>query len=127
MVHGVDYDETFSYFSNTLNISALDVKTAFLNADMEHEVWMMPSENLDNMYRKLARCCVNTRLLSKMAACFYFLKRCMGQIKLDIDGFLKTESFMVNKADYCLYTLVINHNKTYRCSILGELRQYLNI
>jgi DNA-binding transcriptional regulator/RsmH inhibitor MraZ len=29
------------------------VKTAFLNADMEHEVWMMPSENLEHMYEKL--------------------------------------------------------------------------
>ena len=74
-----------------------------------------------------------------------------------IDGFLKSQSFKANKADTCFYTLVIDDTnyvllllyvddiinaatttdlckkyvdiigRKYRCAILDELRQYLNI
>jgi hypothetical protein len=187
MVQGVDYDETFSpvakiatyrifltlVASYSLHTVALDVKTAFLNADMEHEVWMMPSENLEHMYEKLMAASDITpeerKMLRKhmtalnkggmllLLKALYGTKNAGRLWYLDIDGFLKDERFEANKADHCFYTLVINDtdyvllllyvddiiiaattaalcakysaiiNQKYRCSILGELRQYLNI
>ena len=60
MIHGVDYEETFSPVAKmvafrifltfaavySLHTCALDVKTAFLNAEMEREVWMKPPDDL---------------------------------------------------------------------------------
>jgi hypothetical protein len=76
---------------------------------------------------------------------------------LDIDSFLKSEGFKANKADHCFYTLIVNNTdyvllllyvddiivsastlllakkyvdiigRHYRCTMLGELKQYLNI
>ena len=76
---------------------------------------------------------------------------------IDIDNFLKSEGFKANKADHCFYTLVINNTdyvllllyvddiivaattialckkdveiigRRFSCTMLGELKQYLNI
>jgi hypothetical protein len=187
MVQGVDYDETFSPVAKmstyrifltivanySLHTVALDVKTAFLNADMEHEVWMMPPENLAHMYKQLIEAsdvtpaerkmlckhlnALNNGGMLQLLKALYGTKNAGRLWYLDIDSFLKSERFKANKADHCFYTLVISSteyvllllyvddiiiaatsaalcakysaiiNKKYRCSILGELRQYLNI
>ena len=134
---------------------------------------MEPSENLENMYRKLMaasditpeeRQMLRQQLTALNNGGMLLLLKALCGTKnagrlwyLDIDGFLKNERFKANKADHCFYTLVISQaeyvllllyvddiiiaatsaalcakysaiiNKKYRCSILGELRQYLNI
>ena len=187
MIQGVDYDETFSPVAKlvtfrifltlvacySLNTCALDVKTAFLNAEMDTEVWMQHPGNLEELYQKLLQATditppqrkmlrdqltalKNGGLLSLLKA-LYETKNAGCLWYLDIDGFLRSENFKANKADHCLYTLIISStefvllllyvddiilaatsaelcakysaiiNKKYRCTILGELRQYLNI
>ena len=138
MVQGVDYDETFSPVAKistyrifltivanySLHTVALDVKTAFLNADMEHEVWMMPPENLAHMYQQLMEAsditpaerkmlrkhlnALNDGGMLQLFKALYGTKNAGRLWYLDIDGFLKNESFKANKADHCFYTLVIS-------------------
>ena len=157
----------------SLHTCALDVKTAFLNAEMEREVWMKPPDDLQDMMKQLFTDSEVTAEQKKMLRAqlerlergdmLLLLKALYGSKDagrlwyIDIDGFLKSENFKANKADNCFYTLVLNESEwvllllyvddiiiaassyvlcrkytriisdKYRCTVLGELVQYLNI
>ena len=95
--------------------------------------------------------------LLRLKKALYGTKQAPREWYLMIDKFLKKHGFVSNKADHCFYTLIIDSNnyvflllyvddiivaatttalckqyveiiaKKYRCTILGEPRQYLNI
>jgi hypothetical protein len=138
MILGIDYDETFSPVAKmvtfrifltvvavySLHTCALDVKTAFLNAKMEREVYMTPPPNLKTLLRELLKDPDLTEAQTKeirrqivllgeggillLLKALYGTKDAGRLWYLNIDGFLKSEGFKSNRADQCFYILVIN-------------------
>jgi len=127
MIQEVDYDETFSPVAKlvtfrifltlvacySLHTCALDVKTAFLNAEMDTKVWMKPPDNLEELYRKLLQATDITPEQRKMLRdqltalkngglhsllkALYGTKNAGRLRYLDIDGFLKVKTSRLTK------------------------------
>jgi hypothetical protein len=139
MIHGIDYHETFAPVAKlvtfrifltllavySLFTGALDVKTAFLNAPLDEDVWMEPPSNLYYLLSKLLldtsitpdqrkRISKHMKRLKrgeklKLLKALYGTKQAGRQWYLLLDEFLKSQGFVPNKADHCFYTLIINN------------------
>ena len=140
MIHGVDYTETFAPVAKivtfriiltliallSLYTGKLDIKTAFLNANLDETIWMEPPPNLlhlleilckDDTLSQEERQKIRKQLKHltrghklRLLKALYGAKQASRQWYLDIDGFLKSEHFAPNKADNCLYVLHIDSN-----------------
>ena len=116
--YGVDYDEVFApvvkYVSIRcvlalankfdMEIHQMDVKSAYLNSDIDTNIYMkQPTGYIDNK---------NPELVCKLNKSIYGLKqsaRCWNKL---IDEYLKSEGYVQNKADPCIYVKsIIQENK----------------
>ena len=135
MVKGIDYTETFAPVAKmaTLRIflsliaifnlysSSLDVKTAYLNAHIKEDVYMIPPDDLlpqlkllferstnedhkkiiKNQMRK-----INLGHVLKLLKAIYGTKQGGREWFLLIDEYFKSIGFKSNKVDNCFYTLI---------------------
>lgn len=116
--YGVDYDEVFApvvkYVSIRcvlalankfdMEIHQMDVKSAYLNSDIDTNIYMkQPTGYIDSK---------NPELVCKLKKSIYGLKqsaRCWNKL---IDEYLKSEGYVQNKADPCIYVKsIIQENK----------------
>ena len=108
--HGVDYKETFApvvkYKSLRLLLAIanersmvchqMDVTTAFLNGDIDHEVWVQPPEGLLKPGQE--------GMAWKLNKALYGLKQAPRCWNLKIHNFLVSEGFKRNVSDQATYT-----------------------
>ena len=107
--HGVDYDEVFApvakyssirsvlAIANQLNleIHQMDVKTAFLNGDLEEEIFMKQPDGFIDKDRP--------NMVCKLQKSLYGLKQSARCWNKTIDQFLKESEYEQNDADPCIY------------------------
>ena len=108
-IHGVDYDETFSpvmmlksiwiilaiatYFN--YEIWQMDVKTTFLNGNINEEVYMIQPEGFVNP--------ANAGKVCKLRKSIYGLKQASRSWNLCFDEVVKEFGFIKNEEEPCLY------------------------
>jgi hypothetical protein len=141
MIQGVDYNETFAPVAKmvTLRIfltrvaiydlytGSLDIKTAFLNASLNEDVYIEPPANLFSLLKQLLllsdipanqrykiiqhiKCLKRGGKLKPLKA-LYGTKQAGREWYILIDSFLKKLNFISNRADHCFYTLVLNERE----------------
>ena len=106
---GIDYKETFSPFSMKvsfkiimalvahydLELHQMDVKTAFLNGNIEETIYMVQPENLENNS--------SNSLVCKLKKSIYGLKQASGQWYQKFDQIITSYGFVGNVVDQCIY------------------------
>ena len=138
MIHGVDYNETFAPVAKMMTMrifltlvaiyslftGSLDIKTAFLNASLSEDVYMEPPSNLlyllgvllldqDTTADQRRRILKHIKHLKrgeklKLLKALYGTKQAGREWYILFDSFLKELGFRPNRADQCLYTLVVS-------------------
>jgi len=107
---GIDYHETFSPISKKdsfkiimalvahfdLELHQMDVKTAFLNGDLEEEVYMKQPEGFDD----------NTRKACKLNKSIYGLKQASRQWYIKFHKVITSFGLIDNFVDQCIYLKV---------------------
>jgi hypothetical protein len=107
---GIDYHETFSPVSKNdsfriimalvahfdLELHQMDVKTAFLNGDLEEEVYMKQLEGFDD----------NTQKACKLNKSIYGLKQASCQWYIKFHKVITSFGFIENFVDQCIYLKV---------------------
>jgi hypothetical protein len=107
---GIDYHETFSPVSKKdsfriimalvahfdLELHQMDVKTAFLNGDLEEEVYMKQPEGFDD----------NTQKACKLNKSIYGLKQASRQWYIKFHKVITSFGFIENFVDQCIYLKV---------------------
>jgi hypothetical protein len=107
---GIDYHETFSPVSKNdsfriimalvahfdLELHQMDVKTAFLNGDLEEEVYMKQLEGFDD----------NTQKACKLNKSIYGLKQASCQCYIKFHKVITSFGFIENFVDQCIYLKV---------------------
>ena len=108
---GVDYDETYAPVARYPSIRALlaltahhdwelhqmDVKSAYLNGDLDEEIYMSQPDGYD---------VPETNLVCKLNKSLYGLKQAARTWHLKMDDALKEHGFTALAADQCVYTRV---------------------
>jgi hypothetical protein len=108
-VHGIDYDETFSPVAMLKSIRVLlalaayydyeiwqmDVKTAFLNGNIEEELYMVQPEGFVDPE--------NAGKVCKLQRSIYGLKRASRSWNLRFDEVIKSFGFVQNAEETCVY------------------------
>ena len=106
---GVDYDEVFSPVAKynsictllaivnqfDLELHQMDVKTAFLNGDLEEEIFMKQPEGFIDEH--------HPNLVCKLQKSLYSLKQSARCWNKNIDDYLKEAGYMQADADPCIY------------------------
>ena len=106
---GIDYMETFSPVSKKdslriimalvahfdLELQQMDVKTAFLNGELEEEVYMKQPEGFPSSDGE--------QLLCKLKKCIYGLKQASRQWYLKFHNIISSFGFEENVMDQCIY------------------------
>ncbi|KAM1443641.1 hypothetical protein ACFX2I_039895 [Malus domestica] len=109
---GVDYKETFSPVSTKdafrvvmaivahfdLALHQMDVKTAFLNGDLEEDIYMKQPEGFEVKGRE--------KLVYKLKKSIYGLKQASRQWYLKFQKVMKEQGFTENPSDTCIYLKV---------------------
>ena len=109
---GVDYEATFSPVSSKdsfrvimalvahfdMELHQMDVKTAFLNGDLNEEVYMMQPEGF------VAN--DSGTLVCRLKKSIYGLKQASGQWYLKFHSVVASYDFVENKVDQCIYCKV---------------------
>ena len=144
-VQGVDYDETFSPVAMLKSIRILlaiaayhdyeiwqmDVKTAFLNGNIEEELYMVQPEGFVNP-EDVGKVC-------KLQRSIYGLKQASRSWNLRFDEVIKEFEFVQNKEESCIYKklsgssvsflvlyvddiLLVGNDK----NLLNSVKEYLN-
>ena len=107
--YGIDYDEVFApvarYDSirsvlaigaqHDYEIHQMDVKSAFLNGELDEEIFMKQPEGFIDQDHPQKVCRLNSSL--------YGLKQSARCWNLVIDSYLKSKNFVQNTADPCIY------------------------
>ena len=107
--YGIDYDEVFApvarYDSirsvlaigaqHNYEIHQMDVKSAFLNGELDEEIFMKQPEGYIDKNQPEKVCRLNSSL--------YGLKQSARCWNLVIDSYLKSKNFVQNSADPCIY------------------------
>ena len=111
---GLDYNEVFSPVARSSTIRGLlaianhkdwdihqmDVKAAFLNSELDYEVFMeQPKGFIDE---------VNKDYVCKLKRCLYGLKQSSRCWNLTLDEFLKSNDYIRCGADECVYIKIFN-------------------
>ena len=106
---GIDYKETFSPVSKKdflrvilalvahfdLELQQMDVKTAFLNGDLEEEVYMKQPEGFSSSEGE--------HLVCKLKKSIYGLKQASRQWYFKFHGVISSVGFIENPMDQCIY------------------------
>ena len=109
---GIDYTETFSPVSKKdslriilalvahldLELQQMDVKTAFLNCDLEEEVYMKQPEGFSSREGE--------HLVCKLKKSIYGLKQASRQWYYKFHGVITSFGFIENPMDQCIYQKV---------------------
>ena len=109
---GIDYTETFSPVSKKdslriilalvahfdLELQQMDVKTAFLNGDLEEEVYMKQPEGFPSSDGE--------QLVCKLKKSIYGLKQASRQWYLKFHNIISSYGFVENVMDQCIYQKV---------------------
>ena len=109
---GIDYTETFSPVSKKdslriilalvahfdLELQQMDVKTAFLNGDLEEEVYMKQPEGFSSS--------VGEHLVCKLRKSIYGLKQASRQWYFKFHEVISSFGFVENPMDQCIYQKV---------------------
>src|ERR1700742_1119859 len=107
---GIDYDETFAPVAKFTSIRALlsigatlnleihqmDVKTAFLNGDLDEEIYMMVPEGIDQSE-------LSPRAVCKLNRSLYGLKQSPRIWNQKIDNYLSQSNFTKLQSDHSIY------------------------
>ena len=111
--HGIDYDEVFSPVargsaircllalanSNDWEIHQMDVKTAFLNGELDHDVYMeQPPGYIDPNHPDY---------VCKLHKSLYGLKQSARCWNHTLDQFLKSQGYIQGGADGCIYVKIV--------------------
>ena len=116
---GEDYVETFSPTANMTSIRVLmqkaaqenlilhqmDVKTAYLNAPIDCEIYMEQPEGYE------VKSTTNEKLVCKLERSLYGLKQSGRNWNKVLHDYLTKNEFVQNQADHCVYTREMEHNK----------------
>ena len=78
-----------------LNVHQMDVKAAFLNGELDNEIYMKQPEKYVNKEHLNYVCKLNKSL--------YGLKQATLRCNLTVDKFLKSEGYNQSPADECIY------------------------
>ena len=119
-VKGVDYDETFSPTArqtsirmlmqlaaqNEMKVHQMDVKTAYLNADIDCEIYIEQPEGFSKTNEK------GENLVCKLNESLYGLKQSGRNWNNMLDEFLTEQDFIQSVVDPCLYTKFKDDNVT---------------
>jgi hypothetical protein len=148
MIHGVDYNETFSPVAKmvTLRIflslvaiyclftGCMDIKTAFLNASLSEDVYMEPPSNLLYLLSQLlldpeTSADQRRRILKhikhlKRGEKLKLLKALYGTKQAGREWYLLFDSFLKEALTLKYVSLI---GKRFRISYSGNLTSYLNI
>lgn len=145
---GIDYNETFSPVvryesvrvllalaaSRDYEIGQFDIKTAFLNGDLDEEIYMKIPEGVS----------AAEGLVCKLNKSLYGLKQSPRQWNKKFDEFLRAYDFRQSSADHCIYSghygeseillalyvddgLVMSNSKTTIDIVLRELRNQFEV
>ena len=113
---GIDYQETFSPVSRKdslrivmalvahfdLELHQMDVKTAFLNGDLQEDVFMNQPEGFKPEGKE--------HLVCKLKKSIYGLKQASRQWYLKFDEVMKNQGFIKNQVDQCTYLKMSGSN-----------------
>ena len=108
---GVDYDETFSPTANLTSVRVLmqkaaqenlilhqmDVKTAYLHAPIDYEIYIEQPEGYEEEQSR------TTRLVYRLEKSLYGLKQSGRNWNKLLDEYLTNNKFVQNPADHCVY------------------------
>jgi hypothetical protein len=117
---GIDYQETFSPVakfdsirtilsiaaSEDLNITQFDVRTAFLNGDVDTEIYMEQPIGFGSQLESSERTASTMkggRTVCLLKKAIYGLKQSTRVWNKKFDSFLKEYDLLVSDADYCVY------------------------
>ena len=109
--HSIDYDETFSptaqmtslrtflqvAANKKLEVHSMDVKTAFLNADIDYEIYVKQPEGYEVTKG-------DKPLYCKLKKSLYGLKQSSRMWNRNIHLYLMSNGFKQSSVDHCIYT-----------------------
>ncbi|KAI3784527.1 hypothetical protein L1987_43626 [Smallanthus sonchifolius] len=115
---GIDYQETFSPVSRKhslrivmalvahfdLDLHQMDIKTTFLNIDLNEDVFMRQPEGFKPEGQE--------QLVCKLKKSIYRLKQASRQWYLKFDEVMKKQGFIKNQVDQCTYLKISGSNFT---------------
>ena len=113
---GKDYDEVFAPVAKynsirsvlaianqfDMEIHQMDVKTAFLNGNLDKEIYMQQPEGYENKEKP--------HMVCKLKKSIYGLKQSARCWNITLDHYLKESGFVQNPADPCVYCKTENKN-----------------
>lgn len=115
--YGVDYEETFSPVVRhttlrllfalsvqlNLDIIHLDVKTAFLNGDLDETIYMQKPEGF---------ACTDDKKVLKLSKAIYGLKQASRVWHKKVDNCMLADGYNKSKIEPCLYTKIVGNCRT---------------
>lgn len=116
---GVDYEDTFSPTANLTSIRVLmqkaaqenlilhqmDLKTAYLNAPIDCEIYMEQPEGYE------VKSDIDGKLVCKLQKSLYGLKQSGRNWDVVLHDYLTQNNFEQNQADHCVYTRETKYDK----------------
>ena len=116
---GIDYNETFAPTANITSVRALmqiavqndlivhqmDVKTAYLHAPIEEEIYLEQPEGFDKTSEK------GGKMVCKLKKSIYGLKQSGRNWYKLLNDHLEQDNFVRNLSDHCVYKKQIGHEK----------------
>ncbi len=126
---GVDHEETFSPTANMASVGVLmqkaaqenlilhqvDVKTAYLNAPIDCEIYMKQPEG----YKVKSH--TDRELVCKLETSLYGLKQSGRSWNKLLHEYLTQNKFLQNQADHCVYTREREHEKVIMVICVDDL------
>jgi hypothetical protein len=124
---GIDYFDTYApvartttirllfslAFFNDLIVHQMDVKTAFLNGDLDEEIYMEQQEGYVLPGNELKVC--------KLVKSLYGLKQAPKQWHKKFDSVILSNGFIPNSCDKCLYTKVCKNTVIFLCLYVDDM------
>lgn len=98
---------------NDLIIHQMDVKTAFLNGDLDEEIYMEQPEG----YLLLG----NEQKVCKLVKSLYGLKQAPKQWHQKFDSVILSNGFIPNSCDKCLYIKTYKTNVIFLCLYVDDM------